>query len=36
MAMGLYVCGDSATESRIESVWKNGEETAGQVLADLA
>ena len=36
MAMGLYVCGDSATESRIESVWKNGKETAGQVLADLA
>jgi renalase len=35
MAMGLYVCGDSATDSRIESVWKNGAEMAGQVLADL-
>jgi predicted NAD/FAD-dependent oxidoreductase len=36
MGTGLYVCGDSVSDSRIESVWRNGEETAGQVLADLA
>lgn len=33
MPEGLYVCGDSATDSRIESVWKHGEETAAQILA---
>ena len=30
---GFFVCGDSLTDSRLESVWKNGKLTADKVLA---
>jgi predicted NAD/FAD-dependent oxidoreductase len=29
---GLYVCGDSLIDSRLESVWKSGNETARKIL----
>ena len=29
---GLYVCGDSFVDSRLESVWKSGKETARKIL----
>ena len=29
---GLYVCGDSFVDSRLESVWKSGNETARNIL----
>ena len=29
---GLYVCGDSIIDSRLESVWKSGNETARKIL----
>jgi predicted NAD/FAD-dependent oxidoreductase len=29
---GLYVCGDSLVDSRLESVWKSGKETARKIL----
>ena len=33
LADGLYLCGDSVTDSRVESVWKSGIEVAEKVLA---
>jgi hypothetical protein len=30
---GFFVCGDSITDSRLESVWKSGLETAARVKA---
>jgi predicted NAD/FAD-dependent oxidoreductase len=33
LADGLYLCGDSVTESRVESVWRSGIEVAEKVLA---
>jgi len=33
LADGLYMCGDSVTDSRVESVWKSGIEVAEKVLA---
>jgi len=33
LANGLYLCGDSVSESRVESVWKSGIEVAEKVLA---
>lgn len=32
-SQGIYFCGDSTTESRVESVWKSGWETAEKVSA---
>jgi renalase len=32
LAGGLYLCGDSVSDSRVESVWKSGIEVAGKVL----
>jgi predicted NAD/FAD-dependent oxidoreductase len=29
---GLYVCGDSIVDSRLESVWKSGKDTARKIL----
>jgi predicted NAD/FAD-dependent oxidoreductase len=29
---GIFVCGDSMTESRLESVWKSGRTTAETIL----
>ena len=29
---GLYVCGDSLVDSRLESVWKSGKDTARKIL----
>ena len=33
LADGLYLCGDSVTDSRVESVWQSGMEVAEKVLA---
>jgi len=33
LADGLYMCGDSVTDSRVESVWQSGMEVAEKVLA---
>ncbi len=33
LADGLYLCGDSVTDSRVESVWQSGTEVAEKVLA---
>ena len=33
LADGLYLCGDSVTDSRVESVWKSGIEVAEKVIA---
>ena len=33
LADGLYLCGDSVTDSRVESVWKSGIEVAEKLLA---
>ena len=33
LADGLYLCGDSVTDSRVESVWQSGMEVAKKVLA---
>jgi predicted NAD/FAD-dependent oxidoreductase len=33
LADGLYLCGDSVSDSRVESVWKSGIEVADKLLA---
>jgi hypothetical protein len=33
LAEGLYLCGDSVSDSRVESVWKSGIEVAEKILA---
>ena len=33
LADGLYLCGDSVTDSRVESVWQSGMEVAEKILA---
>ena len=33
---GLYLCGDSEVDSRVESVWRSGKETAEKILASRA
>jgi renalase len=33
---GLYLCGDSEVDSRVESVWRSGKETAEKILGSRA
>ena len=33
---GLYLCGDSEVDSRLESVWRSGKETAEKILGSRA
>jgi predicted NAD/FAD-dependent oxidoreductase len=33
---GLYLCGDSEVDSRVESVWRSGKETAEKILGSKA
>jgi predicted NAD/FAD-dependent oxidoreductase len=33
---GVYLCGDSQVDSRVESVWRSGKETAEKILGSKA
>lgn len=35
LPQGLYLCGDSVTDSRVESVWKSGIDVAERILSDV-
>ena len=36
MPKGIYLCGDSQVDSRLESVWRSGKETAEKILGSKA